>query len=76
MLAKCLCGARLVCPHQPRVAGHIGGEDRGETAFDRLVHVSPGSAIIAGPQRKHREMSDGPAQLDDPATMSPSPIAA
>jgi hypothetical protein len=22
----------LVCAHQPRVAGHIGGQDRGETA--------------------------------------------
>ncbi len=28
----------LVCSHQPRVAGRIGGEDRGETAFDRLSH--------------------------------------
>src|SRR5580704_2397387 len=25
--------AFLVRPHQPRVARHIGGEDRGETAF-------------------------------------------
>jgi hypothetical protein len=28
--------AFLVGPHQPRVARHIGGENRGETAFDRL----------------------------------------
>jgi hypothetical protein len=32
----------LVRAHQPRVARHIGGEDRGETAFDRLFHsISP-----------------------------------
>jgi hypothetical protein len=28
----------LIRPHQPRVARHIGGEDRGETAFDGLLH--------------------------------------
>jgi hypothetical protein len=27
--------------HQPRVARHIGGEDGGETAFDRLLHGPP-----------------------------------
>src|ERR1700730_2110947 len=27
----------LVRPHQPRVAGYIGGEDRGEAAFDGLL---------------------------------------
>ena len=31
----------LVRAHQPRVACHIGGEDRGETAFDRLFHHLP-----------------------------------
>ena len=31
----------LVLAHQPRVARHIGGKDRGETAFDRLVHGLP-----------------------------------
>ena len=30
--------AFLVRPHQPRVACHIGGEDRGKTPFDRLFH--------------------------------------
>jgi hypothetical protein len=30
--------AVLVCPHQARVARHIGGKDRGETA--RLAHAS------------------------------------
>ena len=33
--------AFLVGPHQPRVARHIGGEDRGETAFDGLFHGLP-----------------------------------
>jgi len=28
-------------PHQPRVSGHIGGEDRGKAAFDRLLHGLP-----------------------------------
>jgi len=31
----------LVRSHQPRIARHIGGEDRGETAFDRLFHSLP-----------------------------------
>jgi hypothetical protein len=33
--------AFLVGAHQPRVARYIGGEDRGETAFDRLFHGLP-----------------------------------
>jgi hypothetical protein len=33
--------AFLVRSHQPRVARHIGGEDRGETAFDGLLHGLP-----------------------------------
>src|SRR5437773_11309581 len=38
----------LVRPHQPRVARHSGGKDRGETAFDGLLHgFPPGRAIIA-----------------------------
>jgi hypothetical protein len=37
----------LIRSHQTRVAGHIGGEDRGKTAFDGLFHASPGPAIIA-----------------------------
>jgi hypothetical protein len=41
----------FVRPHQPRVACHIGGKDRGETAFDGLLHGLPsGTAIIAEPQ--------------------------
>jgi hypothetical protein len=31
-----------VGPHQPRVARHIGGQNRGETAFDRLFHHPSG----------------------------------
>jgi hypothetical protein len=31
----------LVRSHQSRVARHIGGKDRGETAFDRLFHNLP-----------------------------------
>src|SRR5262249_42594222 len=30
--------AFLVRSHQPRIACHIGGNDRGETAFDGLLH--------------------------------------
>jgi hypothetical protein len=37
----------FVRPHQPRIARHIGGEDCGETGFDRLFHGLPGRAIIA-----------------------------
>jgi hypothetical protein len=33
--------AFLVRSHQPRVARHIGGQDRGETAFDGLLHGLP-----------------------------------
>src|SRR6266436_9137732 len=32
--------AAILTP-SPRVARHIGGEDRGETAFDRLFHLPP-----------------------------------
>jgi len=31
----------LVRAHQPRVARHIGGKDRGETALDGLFHGLP-----------------------------------
>ena len=31
----------LVEPHQPRIAGHIGCEDRGQTAFYGLLHGLP-----------------------------------
>ena len=41
MLAKRVRRARLVRPHQPRVVRHIGGKDRGETAFDGLLHGLP-----------------------------------
>ena len=34
--------AFLVRPHQPRIAAHIGGEDRGETAG--LAHLAPATA--------------------------------
>jgi hypothetical protein len=38
----------LVGSHQPRITRHIGGEDRGETAFDGLLHgTSPAAPIIA-----------------------------
>src|SRR5215472_4759914 len=38
----------LICTHQPRIARHVGGEDRGETAG--LAHfVSP--AAIRTPDR-------------------------
>jgi hypothetical protein len=33
--------AFLIRPHQPRVAGHIGGKNRGKTAFDGLLHWPP-----------------------------------
>jgi hypothetical protein len=33
--------AFFVGSHQPRVARHIGGEDRGKTALDRLFHGLP-----------------------------------
>ena len=33
--------ASLVGSHQPRVSRHIGGEDRGKTAFDGLFHDLP-----------------------------------
>ena len=31
----------LVRPHQARIPCHIGGKDRGETAFDGLLHGLP-----------------------------------
>jgi len=56
--------AFLVRSHQPRVARHIGGEDRGETAFDGLFHSSPSrteysTTVIAGTQEKHRTARRG-----------------
>ena len=42
--------AFLVRPHQPRIARHIGGEDRGETAGSG--HGSP--EIIPKPELPHR----------------------
>jgi hypothetical protein len=44
MRLEALERALLVCTHQPRVARHIGCEDRGETAFDRLFHSLPSPA--------------------------------
>src|SRR5262245_59755736 len=41
MLAQFPCGAGLVRAHQPAVACHIGGEDRGKTAYDGLLHGLP-----------------------------------
>jgi hypothetical protein len=38
MRPKTLERTLLVRPHQPRIARHIGGEDRGKTPFDRLFH--------------------------------------
>jgi hypothetical protein len=37
------CSRAFVRPHQARIACHIGGEDRGETA-DR-GHFSPGGRL-------------------------------
>jgi hypothetical protein len=31
----------LVGAHQPRIAGHIGGENGGQLAFDGLLHSLP-----------------------------------
>jgi hypothetical protein len=45
MLAQCQRRPRLVLPHQPAVADHIGGEDRGETA---------GPAHAASPTAKRK----------------------
>jgi len=36
----------LVRAHQSRIARDIGGENRGETAFDALLHASPSRAIL------------------------------
>ncbi len=55
MLAQPLRRACFVEPHQARIAGHIGGKDRGKAAFDGLFHVSPGQGIIAGLQCGHGE---------------------
>jgi hypothetical protein len=38
MRLEALESALLVCTHQLRVARHIGCENRGETAFDGLLH--------------------------------------
>jgi hypothetical protein len=43
MRFEALVRAFLVNSHQARVARHIGGEDRGETA--RLAHASSPNAI-------------------------------
>jgi hypothetical protein len=42
-------GALLVLAHQAQVSRHISGKDRGETAFDRLVHGLSTTPIIAEP---------------------------
>src|SRR6516165_11467485 len=44
MRLEALERAFLVRSHQPRVAGHVGGKDRGETAFDGLLHGLPSGA--------------------------------
>jgi len=56
MRLKALVGVFLVHAHQPRVARHIGGEDRGETAFDGLFHSLPLSplSIAQAPLSKMR----------------------
>jgi len=36
------------------IAGHISGEDGGETTFYKLFHVSPGRVIIAEVQQSAR----------------------
>ena len=41
MRPQALVRPLLVRPHQPRVTRHIGGKDRGETAFDGLLHGLP-----------------------------------
>jgi hypothetical protein len=53
--------AFLVRPHQPRIPRHIGGEDRGETAFDASWPLGlHGASLLAGdptPARARRELS-------------------
>jgi hypothetical protein len=41
MPSQPLMRAFLIGSHQTRVAGHIGGEDRGKAAFDGLFHGFP-----------------------------------
>jgi hypothetical protein len=48
MLAQHPRRAGLVLSHQPAVAGNVGGEDRGQFAFDRLsrhVRLLPAAAV-------------------------------
>jgi len=56
--------AFLVRAHQSRVGGHIGGEDRGKTALDGLLHGPPVAPTIA--QRKSGRDSDMPPPHPSP----------
>jgi hypothetical protein len=49
MSLEALVRVLLVRPHQPRVARHISGEDRGETAFDGCFMSPSATQIIAEP---------------------------
>src|SRR5271167_1749623 len=47
-------GAFFIRPHQPRIARHVGGKDRGETAA--LAHVS-GTPALRSPSRRRSSTS-------------------
>ena len=53
--------AFLVRPHQPRIPRHIGGEDRGEFAFDR-GHVD--QPLVLRPQFVGRELGAGNQRVE------------
>jgi hypothetical protein len=48
----------FVGPHKPRIAGHIGGENRGEAALDGFLHGTLGignyskTALLAAPENE------------------------
>jgi hypothetical protein len=48
----------FIGPHKPRIAGHIGGENRGEAALDGLLHGTLGignyskTALLAAPENE------------------------
>ena len=57
----------LVCSHQPRIGHDIGGEDCGETAFNRLFHASPSrgdhniTVILGGNEFRRKNSGDARA---------------
>ncbi len=46
MRSEAFVGPFLVNAHKPRIARHICGEDRGETALGGLLHGLPSAASI------------------------------